>query len=219
MTSTWSGLPFRFLTFPLGSVCPSPSVFLARRPGVDMRRPPWKSATQFIQSSRAIHINQTGKCPTKGTTSFTINVGKHRSEKLKSHHITFEFVRELFFLTQRVSLHAAMTLVILVSLKTMQSLKNGLQSHSKVTPLFSMRAVALASSQSCRSVDTDARFKRVVTCFLSRFSTSSLLATLPRLPVLSRRCREPWRELDVDFNVSSLLLLAFNLEKSYKDNY
>ena len=83
-----------------------------------------------------------------------------------------------------------------------------------------MRAVSLASSQSCRSVDADAWWKSGLTCFWRRFSTSSLLATLPRLPVLSRRCREPWRELDVDFNVSSLLLLAFNLEKTYnKGNY
>ena len=34
-----------------------------------------------------------------------------------------------------------MTLAILVSLKTMESLENGLQPNSGVTPLFSMRPV------------------------------------------------------------------------------
>ena len=47
--------------------------------------------------------------------------------------------------------NSAMTLVILVSLKTMELLKNGLQPHSGVTPLFSMTTVSLASSQSCEA--------------------------------------------------------------------
>ena len=46
------------------------------------------------------------------------------------------------------------------SLKTIKSLENALQPHSGVTPLFSMRTVSLASSQSCRSVDADAWYKR-----------------------------------------------------------
>ena len=48
----------------------------------------------------------------------------------------------------------AMILVMLFSLKTMESLENGLQSHSVVTLLFSMTALSLASSQSCYSVDS-----------------------------------------------------------------
>ena len=46
-----------------------------------------------------------------------------------------------------------MTLAILFSLKTMESLENGLQPYSGVTPLISMRIVSLASWQSYRSVD------------------------------------------------------------------
>ena len=40
-----------------------------------------------------------------------------------------------------------MTLMILFSLKTIESLENGLQTHSGVTPLFSMRTESQASSQ------------------------------------------------------------------------
>ena len=46
-----------------------------------------------------------------------------------------------------VSVNAAMTLVILFSLKTMESLENRLQPHSEVTPLFSMRTEWQTSSQ------------------------------------------------------------------------
>ena len=53
-------------------------------------------------------------------------------------------------------------LVILFSLKTMESLKNGLQSHSEVTSLFSMTAVSLASLWSCRSIDADIWCKRAL---------------------------------------------------------
>ena len=41
-----------------------------------------------------------------------------------------------------------MMLVILFSLKTMELLENGLQLHSRATPLFSMRTELLVSSQS-----------------------------------------------------------------------
>ena len=47
-------------------------------------------------------------------------------------------------------------LAMLFSLKTIESLKNGLQTHSGATRLFSMRAVSLTLLQSCRSVDSDA---------------------------------------------------------------
>ena len=52
--------------------------------------------------------------------------------------------------------NSAKTLAILFSSKTTVSPENGLQSQSGVTPLFSMRTESPASSQSCRSVDTDA---------------------------------------------------------------
>ena len=49
-----------------------------------------------------------------------------------------------------------------VSASTMESLKNGLQSHSGVPPFFSMRTLSLASSQNCCSVDFDAWCKRAL---------------------------------------------------------
>ena len=44
----------------------------------------------------------------------------------------------------------------------MELLENGLQLHSGVTPLFSMRALSLASSQSCHSIVSDAWCKRAL---------------------------------------------------------
>ena len=49
--------------------------------------------------------------------------------------------------------NSAMTLAILFSLKSVESLENRLQPHSGATPLFSMRMEWQASLQSCRSVD------------------------------------------------------------------
>ena len=49
-----------------------------------------------------------------------------------------------------------MTLAILFSLKIVELLENGLQPHSGVTLLLSMRTELLVSSQSCCSVDPDA---------------------------------------------------------------
>ena len=46
-----------------------------------------------------------------------------------------------------VSVNVAMTLAILLSLKTMELLKNRVATHFGVIPLFSMRAVSLASLQ------------------------------------------------------------------------
>ena len=53
-------------------------------------------------------------------------------------------------------------LAILLSLKTMELLQIGIVTHLRVTTLFSMRAVSLASSQSCRSIDADAWFKQTI---------------------------------------------------------
>ena len=47
----------------------------------------------------------------------------------------------------------------------MELLKNGLQLHSGVTSLISMRAESQASSQSCRSVDADAWYKWAISVF------------------------------------------------------
>ena len=56
-----------------------------------------------------------------------------------------------------------MTLAILFSLKTVELLENGLQTHSGAIPLISMRTESQASSQSGRSVDADAWCKRAFT--------------------------------------------------------
>ena len=55
----------------------------------------------------------------------------------------FIFVQPLFHIPLRVEL-----------------LENGLQPHSGAIALFLMRTTSLASSQSCRSIDADAWYKR-----------------------------------------------------------
>ena len=49
--------------------------------------------------------------------------------------------------------NSAMALAILFSLKTMESLQNGVATHYGATALFSIRLVSLASSQDCHRVD------------------------------------------------------------------
>ena len=51
--------------------------------------------------------------------------------------------------------NSVMTLVILFSLKTMESLQVRVATHFRAILLFSMRTVSLASTQSCRSFDAD----------------------------------------------------------------
>ena len=55
-----------------------------------------------------------------------------------------------------------MILVILFSLKTVESLQNGVATHFQVTPLFSMRTELLALSQNCSSVDANVWCKRAL---------------------------------------------------------
>ena len=55
-----------------------------------------------------------------------------------------------------------MILAILFSLKTVESLHNGVATNFQMTPLFSIRKVSLVSSQSCRSVDSDAWCKHLI---------------------------------------------------------
>ena len=49
------------------------------------------------------------------------------------------------------------------SLKTIESLQNGVTTYFQVTPLITMRTKLQASSQSCRSVDADAWCKWALT--------------------------------------------------------
>ena len=63
--------------------------------------------------------------------------------------------------TLRVYLHHA-SVSTLSSLITVESLQIGGATHFQATPLFSMRTVSLASSQSCRSVDSDAWCKQTL---------------------------------------------------------
>ena len=58
--------------------------------------------------------------------------------------------------------NSVMMLVILLSLKRLELLTNGIATHFRVPPLFSMRTVLLASLQSCRSVDPDAWCKQAL---------------------------------------------------------
>ena len=65
-----------------------------------------------------------------------------------------------------------MTLAILFSLKSVESLENRLQPHSGVTPLFSMRMELQASLQSCHSIDADAWCKWALMLSMSNISKS-----------------------------------------------
>ena len=49
--------------------------------------------------------------------------------------------------------NSAMTLAVLFSLKTILSLQNGIATNFQTAPLFSMRTVLLASSNSCYSLE------------------------------------------------------------------
>ena len=57
---------------------------------------------------------------------------------------------------------SVMMLAILFSLKTIESLQNGVATYFPVTPLFSMRTVLLASSQRCRKVEADTRCEKAL---------------------------------------------------------
>ena len=77
--------------------------------------------------------------------------------------------------------------MMLLSLETMESLQNGVATDFEETPLFSMRAVLLASLQSCRSVDADIWCKRalmhsaLVLALLALWINSPELKGLPRI--------------------------------------
>ena len=52
--------------------------------------------------------------------------------------------------------NSVMMLAILLSMKSVESLQNGVATYFHTTPLISMRTKTQASSQSCRSIDVDA---------------------------------------------------------------
>ena len=58
---------------------------------------------------------------------------------------------------------SASTLGHLSSLKTMESLQNGVVTHFKTTLLFSTRTQSLASLQSCHRIDSDVQCKWTLT--------------------------------------------------------
>ena len=58
--------------------------------------------------------------------------------------------------------NSAMTLAILFSLKTLESLQNGVAAHFQVTSLFSMRILSMTSLQSSHSIDPDTCCKRTL---------------------------------------------------------
>ena len=66
--------------------------------------------------------------------------------------------------------NSVMTLTTLFSLKTMESLQNWVATHFRMTLLFLMRTLLLASSQSCSSVVVDAWCKRALKDSVSHFS-------------------------------------------------
>ena len=74
--------------------------------------------------------------------------------------------------------NSVMTLAILFSMKSVESLENRLQPHSGATPLFSIRTESQASSLSCRSVDADAWCKQVLRLHLVFFWDSWYKASL-----------------------------------------
>ena len=67
--------------------------------------------------------------------------------------------------------NSAMTLAILFSLKTMESLQIEVVTHFQASPLISMTIESLASSQSCHRVDADAWCKRALS---QQFKSDSL---------------------------------------------
>ena len=78
-------------------------------------------------------------------------------------------------------LNAAMTLVIQLSLQTIESLQNGLQPpfwSSYLFPLFSIRPISQASSQHWLCVDTDVCCKRNLTACNTESVTQTHLLTV-----------------------------------------
>ena len=59
--------------------------------------------------------------------------------------------------------NCVMSPAILFSLKTTESIKNGFQPQSGLTPLFSMRTISLTSLQRCLSNDVDAWCEQALT--------------------------------------------------------
>ena len=77
-------------------------------------------------------------------------------------------------------------LVILFSLKTMESLENGFQPHSGVTPLFSIQLPA--SLRSYRSIDANTWCKRALTSVVTNFLNIDATLTVSRFTVWLESC-------------------------------
>ena len=102
--------------------------------------------------------------------------------------------------------NSAMTLAILLSLKSVESLENRLQTHSGATPLFSMRTELQASSLSCCSVDADAWCKWSLTLCKTHQAPVSAL-TIASMHGIGRRsvCVDPQSNYHANKKSSRLL--------------
>ena len=96
-------------------------------------------------------------------------------------------------------------LVILLSLKRLELLTNGIATHFQVPPLFSMRTVLLASLQSCRSVDPDAWCKQALKWELTHRLTGDCSCT-------------ELKPLSSQMDASSLTILLFFTISSWIDS-
>ena len=110
--------------------------------------------------------------------------------------------------------NSAMTLAILFSLKTMESLENRLKTQSGATPLFSMRTESQASSQSCRTVDADAWYKWALNDPIWTFQAIQMLKTPTRcekhqLTHKSDKWGNTWICVSYDCNSWNLLSSSF----------
>ena len=95
----------------------------------------------------------------------TVHLLQSVVQKNSIHHFVHELAEDLCISQVWVPIYtkhqrlccenSAMTLAILFLLKTMELLQNGVANHFEVTPLFSMRTVLLASSQSFCSIDAN----------------------------------------------------------------
>ena len=68
-----------------------------------------------------------------------------------------------------------MTLAIPFSLKTMESLQNGVATYFQETSLFSMRIESLVSLQSCGRIDADAWYKQALIVAKYKFETTTFI--------------------------------------------
>ena len=90
------------------------------------------------------------------------------------------------------------------------SYQNGLQLHSEATPLFSMKTGSLASSQSCRSVDTDAWCKRALTSLHWENISVFVGLLIPYFGLLLTFVCPGFQSQDESHRLRSLLIVPLN---------